>query len=578
MPINQQTINALINEFDSETTPPIFLQPCRDEDKVCYTKDRQVFNRKFDFMPALIVKVRDTSQVEIIVKFITKHELPITVRSGGHDHEGECVATEKVLIDFSLMNQVDVKSDSIIFDGRKIRQLAIQPGARFFEIKKILDEHCISIPHGTCQTVGIAGYTMGGGWGPWTRMYGMGCERLTGATIVLGDGSVRYLGTSAVYNKGRQPNEKTVCENENLLWALRGGGGLSYGIVTELFFEPFSLPQIAISFVIKHDTIPILQDIKAINIIHAWEHIIRAGENQNLIGTNLKVVAKSVSSIDEISGNAVLEWQFNGHFGGTCGELKMMLEDWAKHIISLINNDPDLSDKQKQKMSKAVLQGVNNEFHKVCSASNTRTCDPLSNSKCSSFTFESWDRHVSGVKLEEDCPAPHKITSKMPTTGWNDESRRKLVCSLQSVLLNEDTATSISAYITLGAISGKYYAEKKNLAESAKVKSAFPYEHSAFTIQYQAWWNQPSGSSCTLGPDTKDKLIPTRFLENRAQDWIEVCRDYEIPNTNGSFISFKDASVPTFSYFGKNYQALIDVKLKDSKDIKCLFRTRKTIV
>jgi len=166
----------------------------------------------------------------------------------------------------------------------------------------------------------------------------------------------------------------------------------------------------------------------------------------------------------------------------------------------------------------------------------------------------------------------------MPTETWDDESRKQLVCSLQSELLYEDEETNLSTYITLGAISGTYYANKNNQTDSVRVKSAFPYEHSAFTIQYQAWWDQPSGSKCTLNPGITDKLIPTRFHENRAEDWMEVCRDYPIPHTKGSFISFKDASVPTRNYFGDNYQALIDVKLKDSKDEKCLFRTRKTIV
>ncbi len=135
-------------------------------------------------------------QVVKTVEFATLHGVPITVRSGGHDHEGECVATGKVLIDFSLMNQIEIKSVPVLCGEGEISQLAIQPGARFKEIKKILDNANLGIPHGTCQTVGIAGYTMGGGWGPWTKMYGMGCERVTGATIVLGDGTIKYLATT----------------------------------------------------------------------------------------------------------------------------------------------------------------------------------------------------------------------------------------------------------------------------------------------------------------------------------------------------------------------------------------------
>jgi hypothetical protein len=191
---------------------------------------------------------------------------------------------------------------------------------------------------------------------------------------------------------------------------------------------------------------------------------------------------------------------------------------------------------------------------------------------------EHWDRHGGGLSLEADCPAPHKITSRMPTPQWDCESTKQLVCSLQSPLLIDDEATNISAYITLGAISGQYYDEKASLTAAQQVDVSFPYQDSAFTIQYQAWWDQPTGENCSLGQQTQDKLIATRFSSNRAQDWIETCRSFAIPHTKGAFISFKDASVTTSDYFGKNYQALIEIKLNESKDEKCLLRSRKTIL
>lgn len=70
--------------------PPIILSPdeCRDE----YDKSRKVFNRRFDFMPSAIVQVKNTAQVATLIEHATKHDIEIAVKSGGHDHEGECRA------------------------------------------------------------------------------------------------------------------------------------------------------------------------------------------------------------------------------------------------------------------------------------------------------------------------------------------------------------------------------------------------------------------------------------------------------------------------------------------------------
>ncbi|WP_194868781.1 FAD-binding oxidoreductase [Pseudoalteromonas sp. PPB1] len=556
--------------------PPIILSPgeCRDE----YDKSRQVFNRRFDFMPSVIVQVKDTAQVAALIEHATKNDIEIAVKSGGHDHEGECVATGKLLIDFNLMDSVNVYQASLPSSAGQVFGVRIQPGAIFENIKTKLDEYHFGIPHGTCQSVAIAGYTMGGGWGPWTRKYGMGCERLVGATIVLGDGSVNYLGESAELNQelclSDDKIRKDPDQNNSLLWALRGGGGLSYGIVTELVFRPFKLPSIAQSFVIKSDSFPALEKIKAVDIIAAWEQLTAPGQNPNLIGTNLKVNAKGVKHASEISENALLSWQLNGHFGGTKTELETMMTQWAYYLVSLINQDPCLTDSEKQQQANDVIHEFNEFYQRTCA--HAVEFNAATNSTGYSLDFDSWDREVGGIQLETDEPAPHKITSRMPTQSWGSDGRKALVKSLQSTLLYADkTNSNIAAYITLGAISGQYYADKQQLSEQDKVSCAFPYQDRPFTIQYQAWWDQPEQGN---DPEDVAKQISTRFYENRAQDWIESCRSFDIPDTRGAFISFKDAAVKTEDYFGDSYESLIGVKLDQSQDSKCLFRSRKTII
>jgi len=529
MLICQKTLDALKKLCDPPGTPAedrICLEPCSPDPDIRkrYNQARKVFNKRFDFKPPLIIQVQNTGQVQEIVSFAQENQGPITVKSGGHDHEGESVATGKVLIDFSNMNAITQPMDDQAI-------VAIQPGAIFKNIKKFLDQHGLGVAHGTCQTVGIAGYTMGGGWGPWTRKYGMGCERLMGATIVLGNGEVRYLGISA--QDPNNPEVNTSCsedelreENERLLQAIRGGGGLSYGIVTNFYFEGFELPEQAISFVVNPEKLPILKNLPALNVIKTWEQIIEPHNNPQLIGTNLKVVAKAVNSLNDVRSDAVLDWQFNGHFGGTCDQLKKMMNRWRQHVIDQINKFNWICDDPTE----IVVAEFNREFDDFLEAEFGSACNSnYDKSKGYPFTFDHWDQHGARLTLEDDCPAPHKITSKMPTAKWNDTSREQLVCSLQSPLLKGVDETNLSAYITLGAINGEFY-WKKRLTGEPDIKTSFPYEDSPFTIQYQVWWNTAQEEEgCELNEEQEARL--TRPGSIKTAPWTGLKPAGPFPST-----------------------------------------------
>jgi hypothetical protein len=582
MAISKVTIDAFIKELSKGSNPPEFLYPCSDNDD--YARDRKVFNRRFNFMPALIMQPKTAQHVATAVAFAQKRTMPFTVKSGGHDHEGECVATGKVLIDFKLMKQVCIDVGMTKLGTTSAQQISIQPGARFEDIKPVLDAAKLAIAHGTCKTVAIAGYTMGGGWGPWTRKYGMGCERLSGATMIIGDGSIRYLGSSADINKQAKKEG-----DDELLIALRGGGGLSYGIVTEFYFIPINLPKIAVSFSIKHDTfkndkIKVLENLKAVTVIEAWEKLISPGvdgdNEENLIGTNLQLMSSAVKDKQSINKNVILPWTFNGHFAGSVDELELMFNRWGRYLKGLIDKDKQYSPLEK-KLMKAELQLAIDKFilkqlvivtvFDIATVIGKQIHYPLQ--------FDVWDRMHGGLSLEDDKPAPHKITSKMASSDWDDRSRNQLVCSLQSTLLDVEAKTNIDAYVTLGAISGQYYFHKNNpLNTDPNVAVSFPYQHSLFTIQYQAWWDQPDSYPGETPQKQVQRMLASRCWENRAQDWIANCRNNQIDKTCGSFISFKDASIPTEDYFGDNYNLLKNTKEQFSLDTKNLFRSRKTII
>lgn len=517
----KEMIEALCAIEHKGIFPKVLIDCSRNKRE--YDERRQVFNRKFQFRPAAIVCCTCTEHVAAVVVITKKYNWEIRVRSGGHDHEGECAATDAVLIDLADMKSVEVDEQEGV--------ARIQPGIAFQDLVPVLNAHNVGIPHGTCGTVRIAGFTFGGGWGPWTRRHGMCCESLAGATIVLGNGSIRQLS-----------EDSEVASDRDLLWALRGGGGMSYGVVTELVIRTFPLPPYTIKFNVVWTESP------ALSVLELWEGLIAPENNYALLGTNLKIMGKPYDG--EPVETSVHECTFYGYYAGTTAELEADMARW---------------------------------FADLPPAEVTIPPDTATNEM---MTFSSWDR-VSAVakramlsgndalKLippDVDDPGPHKITSRLvKEEGLGDEGRKTLIRSLESTLIHpEDHEAALYCYVTLGAIWGSYY-KNYNPADHP-LGSAFPYKKRPYTIQYQVWWNEGEKDI-----EAGEKYHVSLYT-NEAQDWIEECRQRHFPQTEGAFISFKDSSVPTREYFLESFERLRQIKLSYSEDPDNRLRSRKTII
>ncbi|WP_294312752.1 FAD-dependent oxidoreductase [uncultured Chryseobacterium sp.] len=215
-------IEILEEHLPQDNRPEIlFDSPSTNEE---YNDKRQIFNTYYQFRPTAMVFCTNTEQVSDVIKCIRQYNYTglLRVRSGGHDHEGECSATDALVIDLSKMTTVDIEAD--------LNYATIQPGIMFIDLIKQMNAKNVGLPHGTCYSVRIAGFTFGGGWGPWTRQKGMGCESLAGVNIVLGDGSYRTIIDNKLISeyKGRAVPDLNDADRQ-ILWALRGGGGMSYG-------------------------------------------------------------------------------------------------------------------------------------------------------------------------------------------------------------------------------------------------------------------------------------------------------------------------------------------------------------
>src|SRR5439155_10886327 len=177
-----------------------------------YDEARQIWNAMIDRRPAVIVQPADAGDVGPAIQFARANALEISVRGAGHNIAGNAVCNGGMMIDFSNMRNVRV-------DAGKNRA-TVGPGATLADLDNATQQHGLATPVGINSTTGIAGLTLGGGFGWLTRKHGMTIDNLISAEVVTADG--KRLGAS----------EK---DNAELFWALRGGGG-NFGVVTEFEF------------------------------------------------------------------------------------------------------------------------------------------------------------------------------------------------------------------------------------------------------------------------------------------------------------------------------------------------------
>jgi hypothetical protein len=192
-----------------------------------YDDARKVWNAMIDKRPALIARCSGTADVITAVNFAREQGLLLSVRGGGHNIAGTALCDDGLTIDLSGMKgfHVDLKT----------RTVRAQPGCRLGDLDRETQVFGLVVPAGIVTDTGIAGLTLGGGFGWLTRRYGYTCDNLLSADVVTADGS--FLTASKK-------------ENSDLFWGLRGGGG-NFGIVTSFEYQAYPLgPQVTAGIVI----------------------------------------------------------------------------------------------------------------------------------------------------------------------------------------------------------------------------------------------------------------------------------------------------------------------------------------
>jgi FAD/FMN-containing dehydrogenase len=184
-----------------------------DRDDPDYEAARPVYNAMIDRRPGLIAQCASVEDVRSVVRYARKHGILLAVRGGGHNGAGFGTCDDGIVLDLSGLHDVSVDPAA--------RTVRVGGGATLAQLDAATGEHGLATPSGIISTTGVGGITLGGGLGHMTRTFGLAIDNLLEAEVVLADGEVVRASAD---------------QNEDLFWALRGGGG-NFGVVTEFTFR-----------------------------------------------------------------------------------------------------------------------------------------------------------------------------------------------------------------------------------------------------------------------------------------------------------------------------------------------------
>src|SRR5919106_2435089 len=202
--IADEAFGAFVADLDGSVLHPEDAQ---------FAESVALWNGMITTRPAVIVRPQNTNDVVRAVNFVREQGLQVSIKAGGHNIAGLSLCDGGVTLDMSAMKGVEVDPSA--------RIARVAAGCLIGDIDRATQEHGLATALGFVSLTGAAGLTLGGGFGYLTRRFGWSVDDLEEVEIITADGTVRRASRS---------------ENEDLFWALRGGGG-NFGVVTEFVYR-----------------------------------------------------------------------------------------------------------------------------------------------------------------------------------------------------------------------------------------------------------------------------------------------------------------------------------------------------
>jgi hypothetical protein len=202
--IEEETIDDLTGQLRGELLTP---------HDAGYEEARTIYNAMIDKRPSFIAHCQDVADVVAAVNFARQQNIELAIHGGGHNGAGLALVEDGLVIDLSAMNGIHVDPQSCT--------VRVEGGATWGEVDHATHAFGLAVPSGIISTTGVGGLTLGGGHGYLSRRYGLTIDNLLEVDVVLAEG--RLITANAT-------------KNEELFWAVRGGGG-NFGVVTSFLFQ-----------------------------------------------------------------------------------------------------------------------------------------------------------------------------------------------------------------------------------------------------------------------------------------------------------------------------------------------------
>lgn len=551
-----------------------------------YHFSRKISNSRFGHMPTGIAYCKTALHVKLCIDFCSAQKVPFRIRSGGHQHEGMCSSNNVLIIDLSRMYDAKIHDDHGAAISAELETAWIPVGMKLETVYAELQQLFKTIPGGGCQSVNVGGLTQGGGWGTSIRKFGLTCDSVVDVEMVMADGTI--INTSKV--SYISPTEVSNIQKEDILWALRGGGGGNFGVVTKFKFQLSPLGSHVTTFGIRwknKDRVP--------QVIKKWIDLQKADLIPESLNYDLSCTSGLFLSYDKIKNQKIVTAGMGGKYYGSKSDLlkhlRVLLGDYAPittdgqaimdskaeqyfTAINIWTKDKNRSDsvQDDQWLADFMSTGISLEEQAFASASEIEEKKNTDMFSCMQYPSNNNAREAytvlpSAPRSTCDQPHPHKVTSAFPK---KDTNHHELVDEIYSELMNTSYYPDVNKYMIWHCMGGK------SKDSDFQKNSAFPYRDKPYLLQLQCWWDNS-------GKRTND--------EGRAEEYVKWVKDFRekilSKHTEGAFINFVDKTlVKDISnqkgrlkllsyYYGENLSKL--QKIKKALDPKNLFQFEMSI-
>ncbi|MEL7020766.1 MAG: FAD-binding oxidoreductase [Bacteroidota bacterium] len=449
----------------------------KDED---YDNKRQVVNQRFSYYPCAIALCAKIEDVAACVNFCRGHNIKIRIRSGGHQHEGMSAANEVLIIDLTLINTIRYAPDG--------QHAWIPAGKALHDVYLALEGKGKVIPGGVCDTVHVGGLVQGGGWGLLTRDKGFTCDNIVAAKMVLASGEIAEVSTE---------------QHPDLFWAIRGGGGGNFGIITEYKFKLTDIGKQTVKYVITYKT----EDTRRAAINWAQKQCELDYDPRLTVGGRI-YVEKDHGSMLKVGG------VYYGTLDETRSAIDYLLHDPKPVNVAYTIHYP-------QRINPQLFATGHPTSHAAYPHSVTSAISSLANILNPTATV---NRSLGRLSPDDGCKGKHanKVSSAY---ALNDKSlmeglMTKIVDYIESSCYDE----TLTNYVSLHGTAG-------NAQHEPQGGSAVAFRERPFMFKFQAWWD-------IFNDPDRDKERNAKYVK-----WVQDFRKHVADDIDGAFINFQDATL-----------------------------------